>query len=194
MLPSAKDELARSGLTASDHLLFVDDLDHGLEWCEEQMLEKNQITKMHFSTYLGAQLADLGFQSENTVKLTPYLERIQLAEGDYLIRQGEAFSDLYFIELGQVSVYLELEEGKRVRVQTPSMGTIVGELGFYLDVPRSASVIADMNTIAYRLTRKAMEEMKVKDPELAIAFNDLMLQVIAERLVTTNRELVALNR
>jgi SulP family sulfate permease len=117
-----------------------------------------------------------------------------LNEGDYLIHQGEAFSDLFFIELGQVSVYLELENDKRVRMQTPSMGTIVGELGFYIDAPRSASVVADARTIAYRLTRAAMREMKAKDPELAIAFNELMLQVIAERLVATNREVLALNR
>jgi SulP family sulfate permease len=194
MMETMQEELSRSGLTADKQLIFFPDLDHGLEWVEEAMLEKGRITKMHFSTHLGAQLADLGFQAENTPKLLDYLERMKLMEGDYLIRQGEPFSDLYFIEVGQVSVYLELENDKRVRVQTPSMGTIVGELGFYLDVPRSASVIADMNTIAYRLTRKAMEDMKVKDPELAIAFNDMMLRVIAERLVTTNRELAALNR
>ena len=42
-----------------------------------------------------------------------------------------------------MSVYLEMPNGKRVRVQAHNMGTFVGELGFYLDAPRTASVIAD---------------------------------------------------
>jgi SulP family sulfate permease len=143
---------------------------------------------------LEAQLDALGFDKANAAKLKAYLDKVELKPGEYLIHQGEPFSDLYFIEFGQVSIYLELENGQRMRVHTPGAGTIVGELGFYLDVPRSASVVADFNTIAYRLTRRAMQEMREKDSELAFAFDELMLRVIAERLVATNRTLAAFNR
>jgi SulP family sulfate permease len=186
-------ELERSGLTNEEDVHMFSDLDHGLEWCEEQLLEQNQITKLHLATHLQIQLADMGFAAENTARLRPYLELIMLKEGDYLIHQGEQLSDLFFIEVGQVSVYVEMENGQRMRVQTRIMGTIIGELGFVLDTRRSASVIADMNTMAYRLTRKSMEEMKVKDPELAMGFNELMLKVLSERMITMNRELVSLN-
>jgi SulP family sulfate permease len=194
MAESMKTELARSGLDMDTQIQFFGDLDHGLEWCEEQLLFQSPITQRRIAASLQLQLYDLGFPKDGIERLKSYLQRITLNEGEYLIHQGEPFSDLYFIEIGQVSVYLELENDKRVRVQTPSMGTIVGELGFYIDAPRSASVVADARTIAYRLTRSAMVEMKAKDPELAIAFNDLMLRVIAERLVATNREVLALNR
>jgi sulfate permease, SulP family len=194
MSDAAKAELARSGEGFDEQTQFFPDLDHGLEWCEGQLLHRSPITQRRIAASLQLQLGDLGFSSENVTKLKTYLEKITLEEGEYLIHQGEAFSDLYFIEIGQVSVFLELDDGRKVRVQTPSMGTIVGELGFYVDAPRSASVVADMKTIAYRLTRESMRQMKANEPELAIAFNELMLQVIAERLVTTNRELMALNR
>jgi SulP family sulfate permease len=184
----------RSGLAINERVLFFEDLDHGLEWCEEQLLGTNMATLKLIPFVLEAQLDALGFDTTDATKLKAYLEKIQLKPGEYLIHQGEPFSDLYFIEFGQVSIYLELENEQRMRLHTPGAGTIVGELGFYLDVPRSASVIADFNTIAYRLTRRAMEEMKAKDPELAIAFDELMLRVVAERLVATNRTLAALNR
>jgi sulfate permease, SulP family len=191
---SMQADLARAGLAADEQLHFFADLDHGLEWCEDQLLAASPVTKLRVSSTLAAQLADLGFPKQHVAKFKTYLEQITLAPGDYLIRQGDPFSDLYFIEVGQVSVYLEIEEEKRVRVQTPQMGTIVGELGFYLDAPRTASVIADLNTYAYRLTRAAMERMVADDLELAFAFNNLMLRLIAERLVTTDRVVVALNR
>jgi SulP family sulfate permease len=191
---SNRAELEHSGLAINERILFYDDLDHGLEWCEEQLLGTNMATLKLIPFILEAQLDALGFDTADGAKLKTYLEKIQLKPGEYLIHQGEPFSDLYFIEFGQVSIYLELENGQRMRVHTPGAGTIVGELGFYLDVPRSASVIADFNTVAYRLTRRAMEEMKTRDPELAIAFDEMMLRVVAERLVTTNRTLAALNR
>ena len=198
MADSMKAELARSGLDAGTDadakIQFFIDLDHGLEWCEEQLLDRSPITQRQIAASLQLQLTDLGFPKDGIERLKSYLQKITLNEGEYLIHQGEPFSDLYFIEIGQVSVYLEFENDKRVRMQTPSMGTIVGELGFYIDAPRSASVVADARTIAYRLTRDAMRAMKAQDPELAIAFNELMLQVIAERLVATNREVLALNR
>lgn len=194
MSDASKTELARSGEGFDEQTEFFPDLDHGLEWCEGQLLHRSPITQRRIAASLQLQLGDLGFSAENVTKLKTYLEKITLEEGEYLIHQGEAFSDLYFIEIGRVSVFLEMDDGRKVRVQTPSMGTIVGELGFYVDAPRSASVVADMKTIAYRLTRDSMRQMKMNDAELAIAFNELMLQVIAERLVTTNRELMALNR
>lgn len=187
-------ELERNELAEDERIKIFSDLDHGLEWCEDTLLERDQVTVMHIPSTLPLQLADSGFKKEFGRRLIPYLERIQLQEGDYLIHQGDAVNDLYFIEMGQVSVYLELEGNKRVRLQTMSMGTVVGELSFYLDGERSASVIADNITTAYRLTRQAMEEMKLKDQELGFAFNELMLRMVSERLVTTNRELATLNR
>jgi sulfate permease, SulP family len=188
-----KAELARSGLPESERVHYFEDLDHGLEWCEEELLGGSPVTRHRIPSTLAMQLAELGFPKELHSRLKPYLQDIMLLPGDYLIRQGEDLSDLFFIEIGQVSVYLELDDGGRVRVQTPKMGTIVGELGFYIDSPRSASVIADLQTVAHRLTRAAMADMETKDPELAIAFNKLMLRVIAERLVVNNRQLRALN-
>jgi SulP family sulfate permease len=187
-------QLERGGLAVDDRVQLFDDLDHGLEWCEEQLLGTNMATLKLIPFILEAQLDALGFDKANAAKLKAYLDKVELKPGEYLIHQGEPFSDLYFIEFGQVSIYLELENGQRMRVHTPGAGTIVGELGFYLDVPRSASVVADFNTIAYRLTRRAMQEMREKDSELAFAFDELMLRVIAERLVATNRTLAAFNR
>lgn len=59
------------------------------------------------------------------------------------IRQGDAGDDLYFLEQGEVSVYVKSQGGQTARVRRTDSGTIIGEIGFYLDGPRSASVSAD---------------------------------------------------
>jgi sulfate permease, SulP family len=194
LTPNARQELERNGVSVDESMKVYPDMDYAVEWCEEELLLMNQVTKQHVSVTLQSQLRDSGFAKDYTMRLKDYLEKTQFAEGDYLTRKGEHASDLYFIEVGQVSVYLEMENNKRARIRSLSMGTVVGELSFYLNEQRSASVIADMVTIAYRLTREAVQEMKSKDPELAFAFDELMLRVVSERLVATNRELEALNR
>ncbi len=167
------------------------DLDHGLEWCEEQLLEIEQITTLHVPVTLSAQLADSGFEKANTARLMEFLERVNVEEGEYLIRQGEEADKLYFIERGTVSVYLELESGERVRLHTLGLGTAVGELGLYLGTTCTASVIADSPVTAYRLTRTALSEMKEKEPELAATFHEFVAYLLSERLAATTRSLEA---
>jgi SulP family sulfate permease len=189
-----REKLAHNDLIEGAHLIMFPDLDHGLEWCENTLLERDEVTKLHLPVTLQLQLADNGFKKEDTERLKTYLEQVQFKPGEYLMRQGQAGADLYFIEIGRVSVKLELESGAKVRIQTLGMGTIVGEVGLYLDARRSASVIAEDNTIAYRLTQQSIEVMKVEDPLLAIAFNELIIRVVAERLKAATSEIAALHR
>lgn len=190
---SIQRDLERANLLADDAAVFPD-VDRGLEWCEDQLLDVHQVTAKHLAMTLPLQLADLGFKKQHVALLQLYIEKIIFEPGAYLIQQGMESTDLFFIEIGQVSIYLELETGKKVRLQTYNMGTVIGELGFYLHSQRSASVIAELKTIAYRLSDEKLQEMKVYNPELAIALNELMVRVISERLVITNRALAALNR
>jgi SulP family sulfate permease len=170
------------------------DLDRGLEWCEEEVLEAEKITLLHVPVTLSAQLADSGFSKADTVRLREFLERVDPDEGETLMRQGDEADRLYFIERGTVSVYLEIANGERVRLQTLGLGTAVGEPGLYLGTKCSASVVADSPTIAYRLTRAALAEMKEKEPELAATFHEFAARLLSDRLAATTRTLEAVLR
>jgi SulP family sulfate permease len=170
------------------------DLDHGLEWCEEELLEVERITTLHVPLTLRAQLADSGLARANTARLMEFLERVDVEQGAYMIRQGDEADRLYFIERGTVSVYLEVENGERVRLQTLGLGTAVGELGLYLGTTSTASVIADSPVTAYRLTRAALSAMKEKEPELAATFHEFAAHLLSERLAATTRTLEAVLR
>ena len=189
-----RSQLERGGLSEGDQVRYTADLDHGLEWCEDQLLDFRRITRVNVPVTLAAQLADSGFDKANVKRLMDFLERVQVAAGEHLIQQGDQADDLYFIEQGGVTVYLEMEEGQGVRLQTLGVGTVVGELSLYLDMKRSASAVADYETIAYRLTREALLAMKEDDPKLASAFHEYLVRLLSERLIFTNRLVEALLR
>jgi SulP family sulfate permease len=170
------------------------DLDHSLEWCEYQLLESERITDLIMPLTLRSQLAASGFEESNAACLMQFLEKVQVEEGEYLIRQGAEADALYFVEQGGVSVFLESEDGKQVRLNTMGPGTVVGELGLYLGTTRTASVIADSSTVAYRLSRAALFTMRKTEPELAAAFHEFVVRLLSERLVATTQTLEAVLR
>jgi SulP family sulfate permease len=163
------------------------DLDRGLEWCEEQLLDSAGLIEMPIPFTLPNRLVDAGFGNEDVSKLIAYLDRVEIAEGEYLIHQGDESNDLYLIESGQLSIYLELENENCLRLQTTGTRTVIGEIGMYLGTARTASVIADEPSVAYRLSKAALAQMREKAPDLAAAFHEFAAHQLAERLADTTR-------
>jgi len=177
-----------------EHLHISPDLDHAIEWCENKLIDSHGVTQAIIATTILLQLMELGFDKSNARKFMSYLERQDRQKGEYLIHQGEVANDLFFIEIGMVSVLLETDNEHPIRLRTYDMGTIVGELAFYLNERRTASVIVDMRSFVHRFSRESAERMLQEDPQLAAMFNEIMLKLVAQRLMTTNQALTALSR
>ena len=111
-----------------------------------------------------------------------YGTRVTWRAGEHAIRQGEQSEEMYFIESGRLTARLEHASGSRVRLRTILPGTVIGEVACYLGLPRSASVVADQDSSAFRITKDALERMRTKNAELAVAFHEFMARTAAERL------------
>ena len=81
-----------------------------------------------------------------------------------------------------------MPDGQQRRLLTMGAGTMVGALGFYAGMPQTASVITDQPLTYFRLTRDALQEMKRHAPTLASALDELMIHLLAERLMSLNNK------
>ena len=191
VLTQVKPEIARQlelgGLRPSDFpsLRFLPDLDHALEWCENLMLKDEAGGEEQRPIHLAHQLKELWPPGIDAAGLMDYLERQEARTGEYLIRQSESSECLYFIESGLVTVRLELDDARFVRLRTMGAGTIVGEVGLFLGGLRTASVVAEQPCVVYRLTLDGLERMRRQDPTLALAFHRYVVCLLAERLTNT---------
>jgi len=70
--------------------------------------------------------------------------------------------------------------------------TLLGELGLYMGVPRTASVVALEPSTVYCLSQASLQEMEQQDADLANAFHRSVARLIAERFIRTERGLQAL--
>ena len=93
---------------------------------------------------------------------------------------------------GENSFVFTDEHGRPIRLRRMVGHTVVGEMGFYRHVPRTASVIAEEPTVVYRLRREAFDRMQGADPEAAAALHKLIIRLLSDRLEFANREISAL--
>jgi SulP family sulfate permease len=80
------------------------------------------------------------------------------------------------------AVILELDSGRDSRVGTIQPGTVVGEIGFYLGKPRTASVVATQPGVVYRLSLSAFRRLEADHPQIAAALHQWIANILAERL------------
>jgi sulfate permease, SulP family len=168
-------------------------LDLGVEWCETEILQVHGEIRAK-ERPLVDQLEDLFQSSELAFRLMAYLDRTELDAGCDLVRQGTPADDFFLVESGSLSVQLDRSDGTAVHLRTTGAGALLGELGFYRGSPRSASVVATERSVLYRISRQSLSSLRAEDPDLAIAFTEVIVRLLAERVTTSNETVSALMR
>ncbi|EKF57605.1 cyclic nucleotide-binding protein [Agrobacterium albertimagni AOL15] len=191
--PEIEQALARNGIDfVSDPCVGRErDLDHALERCEERLIaaisreETWQDIEDYFAQTIGpsARLKDL----------VASMEEIRLQPGDRFIRAGEAGEDLFLLWTGRAKVEAVLANGKRLRLRTVKPGVVLGEIAIYRGGPRTADVVAEVPSTAYRLARRQLRYLEQADPELALLVHRLCATTLAERLTIANRVVQSLH-
>lgn len=102
--------------------------------------------------------------------------------GTVLMQQGEASDHLVFIESGSASVMLSVA-GTTVRARRFGPGTMVGEIGFLLGKPRTATVRTDGPARIWVLTRERLMALETDDPDAAMALHRAMTRLLSQRLL-----------
>jgi SulP family sulfate permease len=207
MTPDLQKQLKKAFIT-SEHrtvLRIFPDQDHGVEWCENQILISENVLQEERKQPLFSYLERSFPETVEVARIMGYLDKREVEEGYCLMRQGEASDGLYFIESGQViaqvssdetsqdeSVNSEAGYGRTARLRAMRPGSVVGEVGMYLGIPRTASVVANRPSTLYYLSSEALMKMEEKDPALASAFHQFIARLLAERLSDNSRTIQAL--
>lgn len=170
-----------------------DNLDTALEEAEEAILATAEVpVGLHRS--MVDWLTEVVGSSEHARALFERMTPAPRDSASYLCRQGDPTDSLLFIERGPVSVTLEMREQAPLRVRVFGAHTLVGEVGFFLDVPRSANLVAAPNAIVWSLSHRAFDEFKEANPEQALALTIYVIRLQSERLTFANRQISSLQR
>lgn len=179
---TVRQQLISDGLDSGDgSVRFFPDLDRGVEWCEDQLLQQSGVTETDAPASLSQQLAFLLPDGMNLAELLQYLEPISVAAGEHIMLQGDEPEFLFFVETGQVTAQLERPDRPPIRLETMRDG-VIGEIGFYLDQERAASIIADEPSLLYRLSRQTLKRIEQENSETAAVLHRIIVHLLAERI------------
>ena len=163
------------------------DLDYGMEWCENQILISAGVNPNDDKESLHFLFRSLFPDATNLDSLLKYFEKLEVGSGHYLMKEGDPPGDLFFIESGKVTVQLEFPDRSPFRLGTLGVGGIVGEIGFFLNQPRTAAVVTKEPCTIQRLSWQTLKKMEKHDPDLAYLFHQSITLLLAERLtILTN--------
>lgn len=181
-------QLAREGLMDEGDDVFDvhPDIDHALEWAEDRLIVEAGLHEESDHDVLRRRLHDVLGESCDLDALLAVFECREVAAGTALIRQGDPPGSLYFLAEGQVVIQLEREDAPPIRLRTLNAGGVVGELGFYLGQPRTASVVTTVPSVFYRLTRERLDTLAGEHADLVSALHRFVAHILAERVVQAN--------
>ena len=177
------------GLFSEDnhYIMVFDDLDHGLEWCEEQIINK---VKPHMNDLAG--LND-GYSFKNKFhSIEEYFETKKISAGTILIKQGKNPGGITFIESGEITVELKTDSDKTIRLKTLGPGTVIGEVSLYLGTKASASVLTNTDCTVFFLSQDNFNKMNLEAPEKAADLHSYIVKLLSDRLADSNATIKAL--
>ena len=191
--PANRAALERGGFFGgtSQHQAFAD-LNLALAWCEDRLLAKANLDidtgVAGFEAWLQRQLGP----GAKPAHLISYLERKDVDGSQILYREGEPADTLDLVAVGHLTIDVAKGDGGSVRVRRIMTHTVVGEMGFFRHSLRSATVSSDGPAILFTLTRANLDRMRRERPNLASAFYDFIMRILADRIDFANREVAAL--
>ena len=170
------------------------DLDHALEWCENELLRTLKTAGAEAGDH-PFDLLDItqGLSADEREHLRNALSRKDFAKGEVVFAQNEPGDALYIILRGSASVRLHGERGRERRLVTFSAGTVFGEMALLDREKRSATVIADEPLRCYVLERSAFDEIAVLRPRIATTLLSNLGRELSLRMRRVNRILAERN-
>lgn len=190
-----KAKLARNGLDEQELIIRIfPTLDYGMEWCESKLLLEEGGSSIIRAGTLRAQLGKLLPSEEQVEKFITYLERQEAQEYHILIHQGDPPDCMYFIDSGEVTTRLQMSKGSFIRLKSQQGGTMVGEMGLFLNQSRTATVVVSKPSVLYRLSLSSYKRMMQDDPQLAFYLYQWIGRVLSVRIAENNSTLEVLLR
>lgn len=174
-------------------LVMFTDLDAALKWCESRLITRQANVA---STALSVTLAEHEFRRSLSPQalshLATILERKRFGQGEYIIRKGDVAEDIYLLMSGQVSVVVNLPDGRLRRLSTLSAGMTFGELAIVDRAARSADVRADNQVECYVLSAAAFHRLGETPPGIPIALLQNILRGAYQMVSRLNQEVTTL--
>ncbi|MCP4115339.1 MAG: SLC26A/SulP transporter family protein [Desulfobacteraceae bacterium] len=164
------------------------DTDHALRWCENRLLWSERPDPVSVSVPISCCLLTHGLTPEELARFRSVLVRCTFEAGEYLFKQGDSGHSLFLLERGHVEVvHKRSPEDPGIRLCTPLLGDIIGDLTLLDGRPRPAGAVSLIESTCFVLTPADFEQLSRRFPHIANTILANMVKILGERLRDATR-------
>jgi len=165
-----------------------DDVDRAIEWAEDELLRGDKEAPSPGREMPLEQVGILNsFGPQDIAAIKNYLTRVTYSAGQTIFSEGDPGRELFIVVKGTASANLRQVEGGTIRLATFAPGAIFGELAILDSGPRSASVVAGEDVVAYSLSDEKFTALAAQVPAVAIRLLASLGRELSGRLRRANR-------
>ncbi|EDN96234.1 hypothetical protein SS1G_01159 [Sclerotinia sclerotiorum 1980 UF-70] len=113
-------------------------------------------------------------------RVVPFFTRKEYPAGSTLFRRGEPAKGFYLLEEGILRADYELPQGRYF--ESIVAGTTCGELPFFSETDRTATVVAERDCVAWLMEKVDWELLQEKDKEVSQELLRIGLKLTSERM------------
>ncbi|PRY26121.1 SulP family sulfate permease [Aliiruegeria haliotis] len=177
--------VSRQGVGAAGTALrLAASADAALQAAEAQLIREAGITE-DSDDARSALVAACG-DAQMAAFLLDRMERLEIAEGATLVEMGSGSSDVFVVDKGRIAVIGRRSDGTPFRIRSFRPGAVLGEIAFYLQTPRTADLIAEAPSVAYRLGPDVLADLARSNPAALTVWHRIAAQTLADKLSRTN--------
>jgi SulP family sulfate permease len=181
---TARDLQTANILSQDDLSLCFASTAMAVEWVENRLLKQ---AGWHDDP-LGAEdaLVSVIGERDKAMALLPFFTIRDLQAGDTVFHQGDDDYDTIVLVRGTLSAHLDLGGGQSVRLRKFLPGTLTGEMAFYTDRKRSASLMADTDATIGVISGASLVRLNRDQPAVAAEFHQMAARLMAHRIISMN--------
>jgi len=191
--PKAENILRVSRFISND-VRVIGELDHALEWCENEVIAEHGDDLVQDQGNLRDWFTHILGSEADADELIQHCRRIDVEAGDIIVRAGDNADSMHFLLEGRVGVMVATEDDRITRVRSLGRYTTIGEMGLVANTPRSATIQAEVSSVLYVLQGDQFDSIKNNNPVLSQKLLIYFVSVMAERLSFASRMIGVLRR
>jgi len=125
--------------------------------------------------------------SDNALeRFVSFMEVMRAKQFSEVVKQGEHGDAMYFVLEGELRVRL-MVSGKETTLVTLSPGEFFGEISLFDQGPRSADVVANMDSLLLKISTQKFGQLLEAAPDLAAPFLFAMSKTLTSRIRADNK-------
>jgi CRP-like cAMP-binding protein len=126
------------------------------------------------------------FSDEQLMRFIQFMEIQQVAPFTHVVRQHEQGDSMFLVLEGELRVRM-LIEGKESMLLTLEPGDCFGEIALFDEGPRSADVIANVESTLLKISQSAFRKLLEDAPDLAAPFLMSVSKTLTARIRADNK-------